>query len=152
MKYFSYEPLITYMFRTIIVGYDGSEQSKKALELAKYLSKLTSAKLYVVTVVNVCFAYDSSTVPLNDTIDKVKSKATTDVNQVVNQAKEEGIDAEGIVAEGDPSSLLIDIADKVRADLIITGNRGLSKLKRAVLGSVSFNVVEMSKVPVIIVK
>ncbi|BBG25439.1 universal stress protein [Sulfuracidifex tepidarius] len=140
------------MFRSIVVGYDGSEQAAKALKLGKEISKFSSAKLYIVSVVNVCFAYDSSTVPLNDTIDKLKEKAKNDVNSAVQQAKNEGINAEGIVTEGDPASVLVETAEKVNADLIITGNRGLSKLKRAVIGSVSFNVVEMSKIPVLIVK
>jgi nucleotide-binding universal stress UspA family protein len=140
------------MFKTIVVGYDGSEQAKKALGVGKTLVKLTSGKLLIVSVVNVCFAYDSSTLPLNDSIKAMKEKALNDVNSAVEEAKKEGLEAEGIVTEGDPASTLIDIAEKRGGDLIVTGNRGLSKLKRAVLGSVSFNVVEMSKVPVLIVK
>jgi nucleotide-binding universal stress UspA family protein len=56
------------------------------------------------------------------------------------------------VAQGDPAHTIIDIAERFACDLIVMGARGQSALRRAMLGSVSNEVLHASAVPVVIVK
>jgi nucleotide-binding universal stress UspA family protein len=56
------------------------------------------------------------------------------------------------VAQGDPAHTLIEIAERFACDLIVMGARGQSNLRRAVMGSVSSEVLHASVVPVMIVK
>lgn len=56
------------------------------------------------------------------------------------------------VAQGDPAHTLIEIAERFACDLIVMGARGQSSLRRAVMGSVSSEVLHASVVPVMIVK
>jgi nucleotide-binding universal stress UspA family protein len=53
---------------------------------------------------------------------------------------------------GKPGDMILREAALGEFDLIIIGNRGLSGLKELVLGSVSHQVVDQSKIPVLVVK
>jgi nucleotide-binding universal stress UspA family protein len=52
------------------------------------------------------------------------------------RVRTEGLTCETHAVPGDPSDALISVADQVHADLIVVGNRGMTGLKRFVLGSV----------------
>jgi nucleotide-binding universal stress UspA family protein len=56
------------------------------------------------------------------------------------------------VSQGDPAHTIIDISERFACDLIVMGARGQSALRRAMLGSVSNEVLHASAVPVVIVK
>jgi nucleotide-binding universal stress UspA family protein len=53
---------------------------------------------------------------------------------------------------GSPGEFIIKVAKEEDADMIIMGARGLGKLKKTILGSVSDHVLNKSKVPVLIFK
>ena len=57
-----------------------------------------------------------------------------------------------VVREGDPSEQIISTASEMSADLIVVGSRGLSGVKRFLLGSVSQRVCYHSDKPVIVVR
>ncbi|MEO8117711.1 MAG: universal stress protein [Rhodoferax sp.] len=56
------------------------------------------------------------------------------------------------VASGDPAHTLIDILERYGCDLVVMGASGTSTLRRALLGSVSNEVLHAAGVPVMIVK
>lgn len=56
--------------------------------------------------------------------------------QVRAEAQREGVSTEMHTADGDPADVLIKVAEAVDADLVVVGNRGMSGIKRFVLGSV----------------
>jgi len=65
----------------------------------------------------------------------------------------EGFDTVGIVLESnDVASTVVKFCEKENCDLIVTASRGLSALKKIILGSVSLDILSKSKVPVLIVK
>lgn len=53
---------------------------------------------------------------------------------------------------GQESKKIVDFAQKEKFDLIVIGSRGLSPIKRMILGSVANSVVNKSKIPVLVVK
>jgi len=63
-----------------------------------------------------------------------------------------GISYETEVATGDPANTLIDILENYGCNLVVMGASGNSALRRALLGSVSNEVLHASPVPVMIVK
>ncbi|ABL78863.1 universal stress protein [Thermofilum pendens] len=144
------------MFARILVAYDGSEHARKALEVAVDLASKYGAKLFVVEVVDSKSLTSSlREVPSLDVgrvIAEIKSKASVDVRECLRLAQSRGVDAEGDVLEGDPASEILRYAEEVKADLIVTGSRGLSLWKRIFIGSVSSKIVSESKVPVLVVK
>ena len=50
---------------------------------------------------------------------------------------ERGVNHKGHFVDEDPASAILDVADKVDADLIVVGSRGLGRASRLVRGSVS---------------
>ncbi|XP_078429697.1 universal stress protein A-like protein isoform X2 [Wolffia australiana] len=57
-----------------------------------------------------------------------------------------------MVLEGDPKEMICQAAEQVHPDLLLIGSRGLGKIKRAFLGSVSDYCAHHAKCPVLIVK
>ncbi|MBH5320304.1 universal stress protein [Paenibacillus sp. GSMTC-2017] len=60
--------------------------------------------------------------------------------------------AEIVVLNGNPATAILDYGEEINSDLIVMGSRGLGAFKEFMLGSVSHHVVQHSKVPVLIVK
>ncbi|XP_027362737.1 universal stress protein A-like protein [Abrus precatorius] len=63
-----------------------------------------------------------------------------------------GVNAEILTEEGDPRTAICSAVEKHTIDLLVVGGRGLGKLKRAIIGSVSNYCVLNAKCPVLVVK
>lgn len=75
------------------------------------------------------------------------------VEIVKNRAREAGVSSvSGAVLDGDPAHQIAVAAKKHGADLIVLGSRGLSPLKRVLVGSVSRNVTQEAECACLIVK
>lgn len=141
------------MFNHIVIAYDGSSHAKRALDIAIDLASKYSSKLDIVEVVDSTVFSGAGVAPIPaDVIESVYSKAKSDIEEAKKVASQKGVNAEGVVLEGDPANAILDYVSKNNADLIITGSRGLSTFKRMLLGSVSTRLVQEAKIPVIVVK
>jgi nucleotide-binding universal stress UspA family protein len=56
------------------------------------------------------------------------------------------------IRQGNPAKTILDYAEEINADLIVIGSRGLNSFGEFVLGSVSHNVTQHAKIPVLVVK
>ena len=142
------------MFNKILVATDGSQYSDKALEYAVNIAKAFGAKLYIVHVVEEDkVALASSAIPITtNIIDDLVRIGNEILSRAREYARSRGIDAEVILARGNAADKILETADKINADLIIVGSRGLKGLARFLLGSVSERVVRHSNKPVLVVK
>ena len=132
------------MIKTVAVGTDGSDTAAKAVEFAIDLAKRYEAKIVFLS------AYH----PVSDDRLKRESRdAPEDVEpslrDAVDTAREKGLDATCEAKEGDAAKVLVDLASKHSADLLVIGNKGMS---RKVLGSVPNTVSHKADCSVIIVK
>ncbi|MEM0174590.1 MAG: universal stress protein [Metallosphaera sp.] len=141
------------MFKHILVAYDGSENAKRALNVAIDLTKRYEAKLDIVEVVDTSVLLGAGIGPVPpDVIDSLYGKARADIENGKKTAEQGGVKADGVIVEGDPATAILDYASKNGIDLIITGSRGLSTIKRMFLGSVSSRIIHEAKMPVLVVK
>ncbi|ABP96148.1 MULTISPECIES: universal stress protein [Metallosphaera] len=141
------------MFKHILVAFDGSENAKRALNVAVDLSKKYEAKLDVVEVVDTSVLLGAGIGPVPpDVIESLYNKARADIESAKKIADQAGVKAEGVIVEGDPATAIMDYASKNGVDLIVTGSRGLSTIKRMFLGSVSSRIIHEAKMPVLVVK
>ncbi|CAL9204004.1 unnamed protein product [Musa hybrid cultivar] len=62
------------------------------------------------------------------------------------------VEAEMVIVDGDPKEMICQFAEQMQADLLVVGSRGLSKIRRAILGSVSDYCAHHATCPVLIVK
>ena len=129
------------MFERIVVGTDGSETATEAVRQAIELARLSGAKLDIVA------AFEPvSTTRLREEGGEVPGDVSyavgprEDVNvtleAAVGMAKQGGVEAEPYPQQGDPADAILDVAEKIGADLIVVGNKGMTGAKRFLLGSV----------------
>lgn len=64
--------------------------------------------------------------------------------------KDRGIQADFVEAYGDPGSAIVKAAED--GDLVVVGSRGLSRVERVLLGSVSTKVVQRAPCDVLVVR
>jgi nucleotide-binding universal stress UspA family protein len=136
-------------YKKIVVPFDDSELSKKALEtaitLAKYEGNIELDVIMVVDTVNTFYYYD----PVRETVMKEAKEALIEVEQKLKDLPNK---TKTVLIEGHPGSTIVDFVKESNADLVVMGSRGLSGLKEVFLGSVSHHVVQKSNCPVYIVK
>jgi nucleotide-binding universal stress UspA family protein len=128
----------TAMYKVIVVGTDGSERATVAVNQALELAKMCGAKLHAVHVVHPAVKSGfSDTSGGQFEIDAMRERAEKSGAQLLADAKRHGVDAEmHHPSGGEPADALISIAEATGADLIVVGNRGMTGMKRFVLGSV----------------
>lgn len=134
--------------QNVVVGYDGSEESKRALERASALGR-QGAKITVVAAVSLGLHGPRSMGALNE--DEMRAEREV-LDAARNDLKTQGIDVQAIEGEGEPADVILEAAKEVKADLIVVGTRGRGAAKRALLGSVSTKVVHDADCDVLVVR
>jgi nucleotide-binding universal stress UspA family protein len=142
------------MIGTVAVGTDGSDTAAKAVEFALDLASRYEAKIVFLS------AYKA--VP-EDRLKREARDAPEDVQWQINPAedvepslrdaedaaRERGLETTSEAREGDPAKVLVDLASKHGADVLVIGNKGM---QRKVLGSVPNTVSHKADCAVLIVK
>jgi nucleotide-binding universal stress UspA family protein len=144
------------MFSKIMVAIDGSISSIKSLNHAASLSKSLGAQICVVTIIDELklpfaaqyslWAKESHEKLIQSVLEKL-TKAVLDI-----RIRNEGLEIDFMIFEGDPAKTIIEVAEKEGFDLIVMGASGYGALDKAILGSISNKVLNSSKIPVLIVK
>jgi nucleotide-binding universal stress UspA family protein len=134
--------------QSVVVGYDGSEESKRALDRAAALGR-QGATVTIVAAVSLGMHGPRSMGALNE--DEMRAEREL-IDAARNDLKTQGIDAHAIEGEGEPADVIIEAAKEANADLIIVGTRGRGAAKRTFLGSVSTKVVHDAPCDVLVVR
>ncbi|WP_017812177.1 MULTISPECIES: universal stress protein [Paenibacillus] len=137
----------------VLVPYDGSMHSQKALERGAALAQSLQAELEILYV-------DSATVdelrqPLIMTsseleiyFDHKEDEIRRNLREMISKIP----DARTVILYGSAAKGIVEYAQQSQPDLIVMGSRGLSTMSEMVLGSVSRYVTQRAQAPVMIVK
>jgi nucleotide-binding universal stress UspA family protein len=157
------------MARSIVVGTDGSEAAGEAVRQATDLAGKDGARLHLVTAYHDPKILQERTTtiwtnepkgvvdtgrpegPRTGAVD-LREVAESVVKRAAREALRRGIEVETHAREGHPAEVIIDVANQEHADLIVVGSRGLTGIKRYLLGSVSSKVSEHAHCNVMIVR
>lgn len=139
------------MFNKILLGYDGSPHARKALRVALDLAQKYKAEITAVSIAHVPDFADTRD-EVNGALEDAQNFFTKVLEQARELAAQEGVTLTTKVVPGHPADRLVHLAEEGGYDLIILGARGLSGIKRFLLGSVSEAVVRLANCPVLIVK
>jgi nucleotide-binding universal stress UspA family protein len=141
-------------YKKILVGYDGSDNAKRALARAIALSTAEGASLRVVVAVSTVLTVYGPTAPYYPPgyPEQIMKEGQKLLEAAISVAKEAGRPVSGSVEDGHPSEIILRLAESERADVIVLGRRGISGIERFLLGGVSSSVVNHSKCDVLIVK
>ena len=148
------------MYKTIVVGVDGSETSRAAMLKAADLAKLTGARVHVVTAsakgyIASLAAIEPMAAGVLEALRTAESQVESAAEAMLAHAAEEvgsrGVEVETHIVDSPPADAIVDVAQSVGADLIIVGNKGIRGSKRYVLGSVPNSVAHHAPCDVTIV-
>jgi nucleotide-binding universal stress UspA family protein len=137
------------MIKTIVVGYDDSEASRRALERAAMLAKAFESKLVVTTVAPVAPSAVARSIggdPVETAGDHLAELAAAK-----HYLEGSGLTADYIEAFGHPGESILAAAQERSADMIVVGSRELSLLQRLFGTSVSATVSHGAHCDVLIV-
>lgn len=148
------------MISKILVPTDGSKMAQKAARYAVELAKKTGASIVFLSAIDTRFMVSQS-IPaaaspthLIDPIDDyLRQAAEAYLSEMEKLCRRNNVRSKTVIRSGHPVDEIIKEARKSKADLIVMGSLGKSALKAAVLGSVSFGVIQNDfKIPVLLVK
>ena len=135
--------------KTILVGYDDTEPSKNALRRAAEFAKAFGAAVHVASVVPVLVGGPRAMGPYDPTDPPEEHKQQLERAQAL--LDEHGITGTLDAASGDPADAILELADRVDADLIVLGSHERSLIEHAVGMSVSGKVARKAHRDVLIV-
>lgn len=132
----------------ILVGYDGSEGSEKALNKSTTLIH-ENGEIILLAVVP---SPSEKSLIDNEIYNNFKQKAQRLITTTIKTLISHNFTARGMVEEGDAASVIIDVANKLQCDLIVLGSKGTSEIGGYLLGSVANKVVQYAHKPVMVVR
>ena len=133
----------------ILVALDDAGESKKGMEKAIYIAKLSGAKITGVNVLVVTPTLASSVTNYRDYLTK---KAQEMLDSAKESCEKQGIQFASKILDGSPASKIAEFAEEEKVDLVIVGSRDMGGISEAILGSVANSIVHKSKVSVLVVK
>ena len=146
------------LIKNILVPYDGSSLSKKALDLAKDLARNFNADLKLLMVIPVYYPISDSVfsgaavMNYQQVVKALTEQGEKELKKITEKCREEGAKTFYKIIHDDVSDAIMKEAKKSKIDLIIMGSRrltGVASLKR--LGSTARHVSEHATCPVTIV-
>ncbi|MCW2543699.1 MAG: UspA domain protein [Frankiales bacterium] len=143
------------MYRSIVVGTDGSDTATTAVRHAFGLAVATGAAVHVVTAWSRVPALVLSSGVLSSS--PAGGVATDDGawigpmhDRLVVDGERLGLTVTPYAVEDSPAHALLDLADRVDADVVVVGNQGMAGL-RGRLGSVPNTVAHKARCAVLVV-
>jgi nucleotide-binding universal stress UspA family protein len=134
--------------RTIVVGYDGSDGAKRALDRAVELSQNETA-LELVAVARLSTPVKGAVSAVDPIHAEECARALQDAKALL---KARGISAKLVQGRGDPARVIALEAENTGADLVVVGTHGHGVVGRALLGSVSTGVLHHATCDVLVVR
>lgn len=137
----------------IVVGVDGSEHSRQALQHAFEEARRRGASVDVVHAYQVPIYWDPAGygVPMPTlTLDEVQREAHEVIDRCVPDDLPDDLQVKRIVTHGPPAQALMELAEG--ADLLVVGSRGLGGFRGLLLGSTSHQLATHAPCPVLIVR
>ena len=138
----------------VVVGVDGSEQSRHAATISADLARRNEATLHLVTIVRPPEGWWGivGSPPTPSALAKSLSDAQREIlDSIVAEVDLTGIEVVQVEDVGDPARMLLDYAARVDADVMVVGRRGAGLIERIMLGSVANRIVHDAECPVMLV-
>ncbi|HEB76253.1 MAG TPA: universal stress protein [Nitrospirae bacterium] len=133
----------------ILLATDCSVKSESAAKTA-----LEAAGTFgsILTILSVISSNEEVQIHAPALLDRLTEERRAHIRRLVEQARDMGVRAEGIVREGAVPDILVEVAGDVRADMVIMGSEGRTGLQRLFMGSVAGSIVNRVSCPVLVIK
>jgi nucleotide-binding universal stress UspA family protein len=143
------------MAEAIVVGTDGSETAKRAVEEAVRLASALGAEVHVVSAFEPLRGAKISGAP--EGAAKVwqplpDSHVESTLSQAAAGIRMKNVEVTTHALQKDPADAILEVAEQVGADMIVVGNKGMHSASRFVLGNVPNKVSHRARCNVLIVQ
>jgi nucleotide-binding universal stress UspA family protein len=138
----------------LIAATDGSPGANRAVDAAATLAKATGSDLVILTVGgNISGAELRRLADIQGDLSKaLESEASQILDRAQKRVRRRGITAAKLQsAWGDPAQAIIDAVQREKADILVVGRRGRSRLSGLLLGSVSQKLTSLAPCKVMVV-
>lgn len=146
------------VYRQLLVPFDGSPTSAKALDEAIRLARLTGARLrllHVVDELSYVNGFETATNYINEIVPLMQAAGEKLLALARQKAQAQGVDTDSVLVVGGPGRICEHVAEQARsaqADLIVVGSHGRRGIGRVLLGSDAEQIVRTAPVPVLVVR
>ena len=138
--------------KKIIVAYDGSSYSEKALVLAASLAKALTGEIVLVSVIDIVRHMNDEAGDFDAPYAVFKKEAEHSIELGKARAAELGIAVTGKILEGNPPDEILKYLQTVKADMVVVGSRGKGGFQQLMLGSTAHALVTYANIPVVVAK
>jgi nucleotide-binding universal stress UspA family protein len=144
----------------VVIGYDGSHDAQRAIDLAGGALRADAALVVNVwgtpmTAIQPGAPFGAPAPPIEAELQRFEQAARRLAEEGAARARQAGLSAEARFARGttpaEIATVLCDLAEDRGATLVVVGRRGQSRLKEVVLGSVSNAAVHDGRCPILVV-
>jgi nucleotide-binding universal stress UspA family protein len=135
------------MGKGVVVGYDGSDCAKAALDVAVEIAHSRGEKLII------AFAYELNQAigEIGDYHHALEELARSRLQEGAALVADAGVEVEAVIMEDAPARALVDLANVRDARVIVVGTRGEHPLHGALLGSTPQKLMHLAGRPVLVV-
>jgi len=138
------------VFPRILFAHDGGMLAERALVYLEHVARVEEAEVIVLHVYEIPEQYASS-----EGYDDLCAQYSVVANEVVEDAvtylHEREVSARGMSMMGDSARVILEVAAREDASMIVIGSRGPSSMAELMLGSVSIEVLRHASCPVLVV-
>jgi nucleotide-binding universal stress UspA family protein len=142
------------MFNRILIPTDGSDAVMPAVKMALDLAKTYDATLHALFIVDqppsVTGTGEGFT-GIDNLLNELEEEGRHATDTIADQAEDSNVEIKSSVQRGNPHDDILAYANEYAIDLIVIGTHGRTGVKRALLGSVTEDVVRHSEIPVLTV-
>lgn len=140
--------------KNVLWASDGSDESLKALKLAKLIAKTCKTSIkgyYVIKSINSkIFDILNMKIDLDEITKKEKERAQNFFENVRNRLKKDSIKFSYDIGLGEPENEIVNYAQSKNIDILIMGKRGMGLFETNLTGSVTNKVIQSSSIPVLV--
>ncbi len=139
----------TGMYERILVPTDGSVGSAHVALQAIDLAETYGATIHVLHVIDE--KVRGLVAGFGDE-EEFEARGREAAERVAGMARNHGVDVVTAIEDGDPAQRIVDYAEEIDADLIVSGTHGRSGVERRLIGSVAERIVRKAPCPVMTVR
>jgi nucleotide-binding universal stress UspA family protein len=140
------------MFRKILVAYDGSEGSRRALRAAIELAKRHEAEIQTISVIEHLPHYAATVGEVKEAQAEFEAFFHGLTKQARDQAALQGVELETVVKPGHEVETIVTYAQEGGFDILVLDFAGHSNIWGRIMGSTTQNISRLSPCSVLIVK
>ncbi|MBE2237555.1 MAG: universal stress protein [Caldilineaceae bacterium] len=144
------------MYKTILVPLDGSPRAETILSHAASLAAKYQAKLVLLQVVEPIVAmvtpYDMVPYVDKDAAERSMEEAKSYLAGKEGELRGQGIEAKSVVESGPVVSVILNVAEREKADLVAMASHGRTGLSRVFYGSVAAGILHKADRPLLLIR